>query len=88
MKNIVIIGASGHAKVVSDIVEEQGKYKVVGVLDKFRGVGDVAVGKLVLGDEDDLPQLANDHNLSGGIVAIGDNFRRSTVSERVRSACP
>lgn len=33
MDNIVIIGSSGHAKVIIDIVQQEGKYNIAGLLD-------------------------------------------------------
>jgi len=88
MENIVIIGSSGHAKVVIDIVEKEGKYKIAGFLDKFRDVGKMICGYRVLGKEEDLPRLVAEYKLSGGIVAIGDNFIRSTVVAKIRGICP
>lgn len=88
MENIVIIGSSGHAKVIIDIVEKEGKYKIAGVLDKFRDVGETTLGYRVLGKEEDLPRLVADYKLSGGIVAIGDNFIRSIVVAKVKEIYP
>ena len=79
MDNIVIIGSSGHAKVIIDIVQQQGKYNIVGLLDRFRDVGEKTLGYPVLGKEEDLPELIKAHALKGAIVAIGDNFVRSKV---------
>jgi sugar O-acyltransferase (sialic acid O-acetyltransferase NeuD family) len=88
MDNIVIIGSSGHAKVVIDIVQQQGKYKIVGLLDRFRDIGEQTLDCPVLGKEEDLPALIKLHSLKGAIVAIGDNFVRSTVTAAVRKICP
>ena len=88
MDNIVIIGSSGHAKVVIDIVRKEGKYNVAGLLDRFRNVGEKTAGYPVLGKEEDLPELVEAHELKGAIVAIGDNFVRSTVVARINEICP
>ena len=88
MDNIVIIGSSGHAKVVIDIVRKEGKYNVAGLLDRFRNVGEKTAGYPVLGKEEDLPELVKAHELKGAIVAIGDNFVRSTVVARINEICP
>jgi sugar O-acyltransferase (sialic acid O-acetyltransferase NeuD family) len=88
MKNIVIIGSSGHAKVIIDIVQQEGKYNVVGLLDRFRDVGETTLGFPVLGKEEDLPELVKEHSLKGVIVAIGDNFVRSKVAARIKEICP
>ena len=88
MDNIVIIGSSGHAKVVIDIVEQEGRYKIAGLLDRYRKAGEQTLGYHVMGQEEDLPQLATKHALRGAIVAIGDNFIRSKVAAQVREVCP
>lgn len=88
MDNIVIIGSSGHAKVIIDIVQQEGKYKIAGLLDRHRKVDEQTLGYRVLGKEEDLPDLVNVHSLKGAIVAIGDNFIRSKVAARIREICP
>lgn len=88
MDKIVIIGSSGHARVVIDIVEQAGHYQIVGLIDRFRPVGSQTLGYAVLGGEEVLPQLQVKHRLSGLIVAIGDNFIRGQVAAGVRARCP
>jgi sugar O-acyltransferase (sialic acid O-acetyltransferase NeuD family) len=88
MDNIVIIGSSGHAKVVIDIVLKQGKYNIVGLLDRFRLVGEKTMGFPILGKEEDLPKLESAHKIKGVIIAIGDNVVRGRVSEVIRKLCP
>jgi sugar O-acyltransferase (sialic acid O-acetyltransferase NeuD family) len=88
MENIVIIGSSGHAKVVIDIVEREGKYNIVGLLDRFRELDDQTLGYPILGKEEDLPVLKKVHTLNGALVAIGDNSVRSNVVSNIREICP
>ena len=40
MENIVIIGSSGHAKVIIDIIEREGKYNIAGLLHLFQNIGE------------------------------------------------
>lgn len=88
MDNIVIIGSSGHAKVIIDIVQKEGKFNIVGLVDPYRAVGEQTLEYSILGKEEDLPELMNDHSLKGVIVAIGDNFIRSKVAAEVKELCP
>ena len=88
MENIVIIGSSGHAKVIIDIVHQEGKYKIVGLLDRFRNMGEQTLGYPILGNEEQLPELIKAHALKGAIVAIGDNFIRSKVVARIKVISP
>lgn len=88
MDNIVVIGSSGQAKVVIDAVRREGRRHIVGLLDRFRKVGETTLGHAVLGREEDLPALIVRHAVQGAIVAIGDNFARAQVAARVAALCP
>lgn len=88
MDNIVIIGSSGHAKVVIDILQQEGRSRIVGLLDRFRNIGEKTLGYPILGKEDDLPDLINSHAIEGAIVAIGDNSVRSKVAARIKEVSP
>jgi sugar O-acyltransferase (sialic acid O-acetyltransferase NeuD family) len=88
MSHIVIVGSRGHAKVVIDIVEQEGKYRIAGLIDAYRNVGERTLDYRVLGSEDDLPRLAAEYDLQGTIIAIGDNLVRSKVAAKVKACCP
>ena len=88
MKNIIVIGASGHAKVILDIVEKQGKYSVAGLLDREKAVGTEFFGYPVLGKEEDLPGLVKEKSIEAGIIAIGDNWTRSLAVQKILSLAP
>jgi len=88
MKNITLIGSSGHAKVVIDIVEKENKYRIVGLIDKFRQIGEETLGYAVIGKEEDLPRLVPEYSIGGVLVAIGDNFQRSNVASRISRLSP
>jgi sugar O-acyltransferase (sialic acid O-acetyltransferase NeuD family) len=85
---ILVVGSSGHAKVVLDIFEVRGTHRVVGLIDPHRDVGETVLGYPVLGREEDLPKLARVHEAQGWFVAIGDNWTRHRVAERVAALLP
>ena len=88
MLNIIVVGSSGHAKVVVDIIERENKFNIVGFCDSFRSVGEETAGYAVLGGEADLPDLISKHSIMGAIVAIGDNSIRLKVASAIRGICP
>jgi len=88
MKNIVVIGASGHGSVVLDCLEKEGKYNVIGFIDSFKEKKSHVNGYQVLGSEFDLPYLINRFNIDGGIVAVGDNWMRKLVVDRIKKIIP
>jgi sugar O-acyltransferase (sialic acid O-acetyltransferase NeuD family) len=88
MRKILVVGSSGHARVILDIVEKQGLYTVLGLIDSFRTVGEVVLGYSIIGGESDLPRIRAEYAVEGIIVAIGDNGIRGEVSARISRMCP
>lgn len=85
---IFIIGASGHAKVIIDIVERTGAYEIAGVIDKARSVGEDVAGYPVLGNDSVLPALMAEKDVVHAVIAIGDNPLRASIAGAIKSACP
>jgi sugar O-acyltransferase (sialic acid O-acetyltransferase NeuD family) len=83
MANYLIFGAAGHARVVADCVECCGG-KVAGCLDSFQPAsGATGWGIPILGGEQDAGRLAEMWD-AGVVVAVGDNWGRAQVAERLR----
>nr|WP_240464601.1 acetyltransferase [Burkholderia cenocepacia] len=88
VENIIIVGSSGHAKVVIDIVEQAGRYRIAGLIDSFRTPGEETLGYAVLGAERDLPQMVDQYGIAGLLVAIGDNHARENVTAGLAMLVP
>jgi sugar O-acyltransferase (sialic acid O-acetyltransferase NeuD family) len=88
MKNVLIIGASGHGSVILDSIERSGEYNVIGFIDSFKPKGQRINGYEILGNEANLPSLIEKFNIFGGIVAIGDNWTRKNVVDRITHIFP
>lgn len=88
MENILIIGASGHAKVIIDCVGKEGKYRIAGLADDAIPEGTSLLSCTVLGRIADIPSLAEKHNIHGCIIAIGDNHTRKTVAQKIALIMP
>ena len=88
MKNIVIIGASGHGSAILDCIEKEGKYNIVGYIDSFAKKNTFFNDYKILGSEFDLPYLIDKYNLYGGIVAIGDNWNRRQLVMNITKVSP
>jgi sugar O-acyltransferase (sialic acid O-acetyltransferase NeuD family) len=88
MKKIIVFGASGHAKVVIDIIEKQKLYEIFGLIDSFKIKNSLLYDYKVLGDESYLPELVNKNDIYGIIVAIGDNYTRRVIVNKVLALCP
>jgi sugar O-acyltransferase (sialic acid O-acetyltransferase NeuD family) len=88
MEKIVVIGSMGHAKVIIDSIEKARLYEIAGIIDTNRAEGEKVLGYTVLGGDDDLPDLIDDAEISGGVIAIGDNCTRAKVVDQIRDLIP
>ncbi|MCG8502956.1 MAG: acetyltransferase [Firmicutes bacterium] len=85
MKDIVVFGAGGHAKVVIDMIEKQGDFKVIGLIDPYKTQSEKQFGYSILANHEDFSIL---NKVFGGIVAIGDNWIRHRVTLRINNVDP
>ncbi len=85
---VVLIGSSGHAKVVADTIEREGKYSLIGLIDSFRPPDDRTQPYRILGTEETLATLVARGEVYGGVVAIGDNWQRHVMAQRIKSLAP
>ncbi|WP_406683897.1 NeuD/PglB/VioB family sugar acetyltransferase [Seonamhaeicola sp. MEBiC1930] len=81
--NIIIIGASGHAKVIIDIIERRGEYNIIGLIDSFKAIGSKVFNYRIIGHEKDIPSLKNSYNFESAIIAIGDNWTRKIIFQKI-----
>lgn len=79
MKKLIIIGASGHGKVVADIAKKN-EYTDISFLDDNTELSECA-GYPVIGTCSDLDKIECDF-----VVAIGDAHIRKQLQERISSA--
>ena len=79
-EKLVVFGAGGHAKVVIDIIEQQGNYEIAGLLDDdLKHQGKRFFDYPMLGTRAELPALFS-AQIRHAIVTIGDNASRAAVA--------
>lgn len=83
MKNIIIYGASGHAKMIVDIILKNNKYNVVGFIDSYKPINQDIYGHKIIGNLDDLPNLIKRYDIQGIVLGIGDNNTRQNIYHRL-----
>ena len=89
MDKVIIIGArgDGHAKVVLEIIQAEGRFQVVGFVDDNLFQTGVTIRDIpVIGRVADLELLKTRYDLYGAIVAIGDNRARRHLGTRIKEA--
>ena len=83
--DLLVYGASGHAKVVIDAIERQGQYEIVGLLDDNPKLhGHECFDYTVLGGTEKLSQKR--YRNCQLMIAIGSNEARHKLDERLRAA--
>ena len=69
MKEILLIGGGGHCKSVIDVIEQEGQFQIVGIIDKAELFRTDVLGYPVIGSDLDLESLAKKHSYA--LVTIG-----------------
>jgi sugar O-acyltransferase (sialic acid O-acetyltransferase NeuD family) len=69
MKEIILIGGGGHCKSVIDVIEQEGRFNIVGVIDKPELLGTKVLDYSVIGNDSDMVSLAKKH--LHAIVTVG-----------------
>ena len=69
MKNIILIGGGGHCKSVIDVIEQEGRFEIVGIVDKPDLLGSNVLGYPVIGSDSDLDSLAKRYQYA--LITVG-----------------
>ena len=78
MKDLIIIGAGGHGRVIADIAQKSGKYKTISFLDD--GDAKETMGLPIIGRSMDIKKYTNTADI---FVAIGNSAVRGEFIERL-----
>ena len=68
-KEILLIGGGGHCKSVIDVIEQEKKFIIAGIIDKKELIGKDILGYEAIGCDTDLPELFKKYKYA--IVTIG-----------------
>lgn len=69
MKKIILIGGGGHCHSVIDVIEQEKKYEIIGIIDKEELVGNTILGYKVIGTDSDLEKIYS--HCENAIITIG-----------------
>lgn len=68
-EKIILLGGGGHCKSCIDVIEQEGKYKIKGIVDIEEKLHQKVLGYEIFATDDDLPNLANEYNYF--LITIG-----------------
>ena len=57
MDKLILIGGGGHCKSVIDVIEQEGRFKIAGIVDKPELIGSSVLGYPIIGSDSDLVDL-------------------------------
>jgi sugar O-acyltransferase (sialic acid O-acetyltransferase NeuD family) len=83
-QKLVLVGAGGHARSCIDVIEQQGRYRIIGLVGSINEVGCQVLGYKVLGTDDALPEILNRADYS--LIAVGQievNEIRNNLFSRI-----
>ena len=86
MEDIIVYGAGGHSKTVIDIIEEQGLYRIVSVLDDHEDGAETLMGYPVIRNGEKIDHIIR--QVYGGVVAIAENNTRSRIVSKIEGISP
>jgi len=70
LREIILVGGGGHCKSVIDVIEQEGKFKIAGIIEKDRSlIGNKVLNYEVIGCDDDLKELRKKYDYA--LVTIG-----------------
>jgi sugar O-acyltransferase (sialic acid O-acetyltransferase NeuD family) len=88
MKKVIIYGASGHSKMIIDIIHKTKSHEIVGFMDSCKTVSAKVYGYEILGDLDNLNDLIKSHDIYGVVIGIGDNYTRYIAHQSISKITP
>jgi len=69
MQKILLIGGGGHCKSVIDVIEQEGKFKIAGIIDQPELLGNRTLNYKIIGDDGHLTSLANKYQYA--LITVG-----------------
>jgi sugar O-acyltransferase (sialic acid O-acetyltransferase NeuD family) len=69
MNDIILIGGGGHCESVIDVIEQEGRFEIAGIVDKPELLGTTVLGYKVIGDDSDLVKMVKKYKYA--LVTVG-----------------
>lgn len=79
MNEIILIGGGGHCKSVIDVIEQEDKFKIAGIVDQSKGGSSQVLGYPIIGNDSDLKNLFKKYQ--NALITVG-HIR--SVSTRIK----
>jgi len=74
-EEIILLGGGGHCKSVIDVIEQEGRFVVAGIIEKFSGESKPVLGYPLIGTDDELEKLRKKYKYA--LVTVGHIYSNS-----------
>jgi len=84
-KDLILVGGGAHCRSCIDVIESQGEFKIIGIVDSTERLGQKVLGYEIIACDQDLPSLAAKHQYF--LITIGgttDYSRRVAIFEQLK----
>ncbi|QOP44885.1 NeuD/PglB/VioB family sugar acetyltransferase [Sulfurimonas paralvinellae] len=68
-EKIILLGGGGHCKSVIDVIEQEGRFEIAGIVEKFEGESAPIFGYPLIGTDDELATLREQYSYA--FITIG-----------------
>jgi len=68
-EKIILIGGGGHCKACIDVIEQEARFQIAGIIDKSELLGGQVLGYEIIGTDDDFPVLIQKYKYA--FITIG-----------------
>lgn len=82
MQKLILLGGGGHCKSCIDVIEQEGKYQIFGILDKEELVGQKILGYDYIGTDDDISKFVNEDYTF--LITVGQ-IKTSSIRQKLFS---
>ncbi|MCD4781604.1 MAG: acetyltransferase [Candidatus Omnitrophica bacterium] len=84
-ENIILVGGGGHCRSCIDVIEQQGRYAIYGIIDGKENIGQEVCGYKMIGSDQDIPHYMTE--CPNFIVTVGQvkgGSRRKDLFEMLK----
>jgi sugar O-acyltransferase (sialic acid O-acetyltransferase NeuD family) len=85
-EKIILLGGGGHCKSVIDVIEQEGRFEIAGIVEKYEGESKPVLGYPLIGTDDELEALREHYSYAFITVGhINSNSARKKLFSRLQA---
>jgi len=85
-KPLILIGGGGHCKACIDVIEQEGRYQIAGIIDTKERIGSEVLGYPIVGTDEEIMPLAANHSFLVTVGQIKSPTTRVTIFNKLKVA--